>query len=255
MLSVWDWADCCRCALGCSGASPRLVRSWLTRQSVAVRTTSMFSCVGCRSAPGQVFASAGVPVLFTRRLTWWAFRLAESCLTEPCLAQPAARCLRRMWPPRAWKLLFLAQWTAVRARRGCRRPDCLCAVAARAVGAPGVVKTPASAVAAPAVAQRQKTSASAPSMKRRRGTSPASAAPGLHISPGAQVWTTLQTVSQLQRENATEDLTHDLVRAAADRAEAGVARGALDPNLLHIAGAAVDLQAGVHQLKGGSLGH
>ena len=39
-------------------------------------------------------------------------------------------------------------------------------------------------------------------------------------------------------------------RAAADRPEAGVARGALDPVLAHVAGSAVDLQAVVHQLEG-----
>ena len=36
--------------------------------------------------------------------------------------------------------------------------------------------------------------------------------------------------------------------------EARVARGALDPVLVHVAGAAVDLQARVHQLEGGALG-
>ena len=39
-----------------------------------------------------------------------------------------------------------------------------------------------------------------------------------------------------------EDLLHDLVGAAADRAQAGVPHGALDLVLLHVAGAAVDLE-------------
>jgi hypothetical protein len=55
-------------------------------------------------------------------------------------------------------------------------------------------------------------------------------------------------------QHAPEDLAQDLVAAAADRPEAGVAGGALDPLLAHVAGAAVDLQAGVHQLVGGALG-
>src|ERR1700722_17966210 len=62
-----------------------------------------------------------------------------------------------------------------------------------------------------------------------------------------------------ERERAAEDLAHDLVAAAADRAKASVARRALDPVLAHVARAAVDLQALVHQLErralGDQLGH
>src|SRR5438552_2096082 len=57
----------------------------------------------------------------------------------------------------------------------------------------------------------------------------------------------------LQAERLAEDLAHDLVRAAADRAEARVARHALDLVLLHVAGAAVDLQARVHHVEAGPL--
>ena len=46
---------------------------------------------------------------------------------------------------------------------------------------------------------------------------------------------------------------HDLVGAAADRAQARVARGALDPVLDHVAGAAVDLQARVGDVERGAL--
>ena len=53
----------------------------------------------------------------------------------------------------------------------------------------------------------------------------------------------------LEPELAAEDLLHDLVGAAADRAEAGVADGALDPVLAHVAVAAVDLQALVGDLE------
>src|SRR2546423_1773419 len=62
------------------------------------------------------------------------------------------------------------------------------------------------------------------------------------------------SVQLSERERAPEDLAHDLVAAAADRPQARVARGALDPVLAHVAGAAVDLQAGVHQLEARSLG-
>src|SRR5439155_25819326 len=47
-----------------------------------------------------------------------------------------------------------------------------------------------------------------------------------------------------QCERAPEDLAHDLVAAAAERPQAGVARGAPDPDLADVAGAAVALQAG-----------
>src|SRR5207248_11275044 len=57
---------------------------------------------------------------------------------------------------------------------------------------------------------------------------------------------------RLQAERAAEYLAHDLVAAAADRAQARVARRPLDPVLAHVARAAVDLQAGVHPLQRGA---
>src|ERR1700694_2674936 len=57
----------------------------------------------------------------------------------------------------------------------------------------------------------------------------------------------------LEREQARKDFAHDLVAAAADRTEAGGASRALDPVLAHVAGAAVDLKAVVHQLERGAL--
>src|SRR3954469_13328194 len=59
---------------------------------------------------------------------------------------------------------------------------------------------------------------------------------------------------RLEPDDLREDLAHDLVGAAADRAEAGVAGGALDVVLDHVAGAAVHLQAVVDQLVGVALG-
>ena len=59
----------------------------------------------------------------------------------------------------------------------------------------------------------------------------------------------------------TDNLWRDLARehgttlAHADRPEAGVAGGALGPVLAHVAHAAVNLQALVHQLEGRALGH
>ena len=58
----------------------------------------------------------------------------------------------------------------------------------------------------------------------------------------------------LQAQSAAEDLLHDLVGAAADRAEAGVAQRALDPVLAHVAVAAEDLHALVGDLDAGALG-
>src|SRR5436309_14439483 len=58
----------------------------------------------------------------------------------------------------------------------------------------------------------------------------------------------------LQAERLAEDLAHDLVRAAPDRAEARVARHALDLVLLHVAGAAVDLQRLVGDVEAVALG-
>ena len=51
-----------------------------------------------------------------------------------------------------------------------------------------------------------------------------------------------------------QDLLHDLVGAAADGAEAGIADGALDAVLAHVAVAPVDLQALVGDLEQGALG-
>src|ERR671934_2909015 len=63
----------------------------------------------------------------------------------------------------------------------------------------------------------------------------------------------------LQPHRLAEALLHDLVGAAADRAQARVARHALDLVLAHVAGAAVELQAGVDDVEcgalGGELGH
>src|SRR4051812_21905431 len=56
-----------------------------------------------------------------------------------------------------------------------------------------------------------------------------------------------------ERQDLGEDLAHDLVGAAADRAQPRVAGHALDLVLLHVAGAAVDLQAGVHDVEAGAL--
>src|SRR4051794_1494286 len=52
-----------------------------------------------------------------------------------------------------------------------------------------------------------------------------------------------------ETEGLAQDLLHDLVGPAADRAQARVARHALDLVLLHVAGAAMDLQAGVHDVE------
>src|SRR5690349_20956870 len=60
--------------------------------------------------------------------------------------------------------------------------------------------------------------------------------------------------ARLQPVRAPDDLEHDLVRARADAVEAQVAPGALDPVLLHVAGAAVDLQALVGDLDGDPRG-
>src|SRR4051812_11311036 len=63
----------------------------------------------------------------------------------------------------------------------------------------------------------------------------------------------------LQPQLLRQDLAHDLVGAAANRPEAGVARRALDPVLLHVAGAAEDLERLVGHLEhvalGDELGH
>ena len=70
--------------------------------------------------------------------------------------------------------------------------------------------------------------------------------------PGRPFGVTAAAPGELQ--HPPEDLAHDLVAAAADRPQARVADGALDPDLAHVAGAAVDLQAGVHQLVARALG-
>src|SRR4051794_37129885 len=54
----------------------------------------------------------------------------------------------------------------------------------------------------------------------------------------------------LQPEHFAQDLVHDLVGSAADRAQSGVAGHALDLVLLHVARATVDLQAGVGDVEG-----
>src|SRR5438067_2044400 len=69
------------------------------------------------------------------------------------------------------------------------------------------------------------------------------------ITRGAEV--RARTVSQPERP--PQDLFHDLVRSAPDRTEARVASGALDLVFADVAGAAVDLQAGVHDLERRSL--
>ena len=51
----------------------------------------------------------------------------------------------------------------------------------------------------------------------------------------------------------SQDLVHDLVGAAADGPQAGVTGGPLDVVLDHVARAAMDLQARVHDLEGGPL--
>src|SRR3954454_5723096 len=58
----------------------------------------------------------------------------------------------------------------------------------------------------------------------------------------------------LQAQLLPQDLLHDLVRPAAYRAQAGVAAGALDPVLLHVAGAAEDLRGVVGLLESAALG-
>src|SRR3954468_2929758 len=60
--------------------------------------------------------------------------------------------------------------------------------------------------------------------------------------------------SPLQRQGAAEDLAPDLGGAAADGAERGVARHALELDLLEVTGAAVQLQAGVDDVEGRALG-
>src|SRR3954453_3007635 len=58
----------------------------------------------------------------------------------------------------------------------------------------------------------------------------------------------------LQAHLLGQDLPHDLVGPAPDRAQAGVAGGALDPVLLHVARAAEDLERFVSHLEQGALG-
>ena len=69
-----------------------------------------------------------------------------------------------------------------------------------------------------------------------------------HLGPVADL-RALLAEPQLPPEN----LLHDLVGPAADRAEAQVARHALDLVLLHVAGAAVDLERLVGNLEGRAL--
>src|SRR5262249_37611960 len=57
-----------------------------------------------------------------------------------------------------------------------------------------------------------------------------------------------------QPHRLADDLLHDLVGAAPDWAEAGVADGALDSVLAHVAVAAVDLEGLVGDAEGGALG-
>src|SRR5450631_375368 len=75
------------------------------------------------------------------------------------------------------------------------------------------------------------------------------------MSRDRRSWTAWKGPRQgLQLKDAAEDVAHDLVAAPSDRPEAGVAGGALDPVLAHVAGAAVYLQALVHQLERRALG-
>src|SRR5688500_11503624 len=58
----------------------------------------------------------------------------------------------------------------------------------------------------------------------------------------------------LQPELLAEDLAHDLVGTAADRSEARVTRRSLDLVLLHVAGAAEDLERRVGHVERVPLG-
>src|SRR5258708_2226539 len=109
-----------------------------------------------------------------------------------------------------------------------------------------------------AVAQADSAASATTQLTRIRATSAVSAVAPPGMSGAAQLWTSLLREAQrkrpsrgqpLQRQHAPEDFTHDLVAAASDRPETRIPRGALDPVLAHVAGAAVDLQAGVHQLE------
>src|SRR6266511_5803141 len=84
------------------------------------------------------------------------------------------------------------------------------------------------------------------------------AAPGSATSASAPIATRIATRVvlipwTLQTQLSAEDLLHHLVRAPADRAQAGVADGALDAVLPHVAVAAVDLKALVGDLQQGAL--
>ena len=66
-------------------------------------------------------------------------------------------------------------------------------------------------------------------------------------------WPDEREGASLQPQLLPQDLLHHLVGAAADRAQAGVAHRSLDLVLLHVAGAAVDLEGVVGHLVGGAL--
>src|SRR5271166_1736851 len=250
MLSVWLWAAWRSRALVCSGRSPWAARSRLTRQRVAARMRSTSDSLGTRPASGQLAPTSAATVrcgaVGLRRAEWGCG-----------LGQPLRSFARR---ERTWEEPALAQ----RAERWAR------------AGAP-------SAAAGPIRAQAPKAGRAAWRMRRRGATGHVSARRPAGMSRAGDDWTPLRRGCQgrgrgcptgehagrpkreraapagepagaLQSERAPEDLAHDLVAAAADRPQARVAGGALDEVLAHVAGAAMDLQAVVHQLEGGPLG-
>src|SRR5439155_22373979 len=97
---------------------------------------------------------------------------------------------------------------------------------------------------------------------RPRAGRPGGGRPRQTCSPGprrAVPGTPAPALFTLQPVRAPDDVEHDLVGAGADAVESHVAPDALDPVLLHVARAAVDLDALVGDLdrdaRGVELGH
>src|SRR3954451_3967137 len=97
-------------------------------------------------------------------------------------------------------------------------------------------------------------SASAASVARRRRIHAASAAPPPRSSGRGYGHTYVLLAFGLEAIGPSDDVEHDLVGARADAVQAHVAPDALDPVLLHVARAAVDLDALVGDLDGDARG-
>src|SRR3954451_6290581 len=97
-------------------------------------------------------------------------------------------------------------------------------------------------------------SASAASVARRRRIHAASAAPPPRSSGRGYRHTYVLLAFGLEAIGPSDDVEHDLVGARADAVQAHVAPHALDAVLLHVARAAVDLDALVGDLDGHARG-